>query len=340
MLTSSGRRSEVPEEACVDAFLSKPVRQSRLYEEIQAVLAGERPAAQPAAGPISEDTGAADHGAGRTVLVVEDTPVNQTVATRLLERCGFQARVAENGRQALQALSERSYAAVLMDCQMPELDGYDTTREVRRREQGGPRIPIIAMTASSMEGERERCLAVGMDDYLTKPLRSQTLKDTLARWTSEPTRGVHVVPTGTEGYSAAGSSELLDEAAVAELENLDDEVLPELVSLYFDEAPKQLHALSDAIARGEALRVGQTAHMLKGSSRTLGAARVARIAAELEGAAKAGDLTGAEDLLANLRSGLDETENALRGGAARLTPAQTDAARPMGPFPASDLPAR
>jgi CheY-like chemotaxis protein len=116
------------------------------------------------------------------VLVVDDTPVNQVVATHMVERCGFRAQVAENGRDAITALSAGSYAAVLMDCQMPELDGYDTTREVRRREGAGQRVPIIAMTANPPDRARELCLAAGMDDFLAKPLRAHALKDALARW--------------------------------------------------------------------------------------------------------------------------------------------------------------
>ena len=128
LLSSSGGRSGAREEAALDGVLVKPVRQARLYEEIQAVIAGERPVAGRAA--ALEAAGAPLRGAIPAVLVVEDTPINQAVAAHMLERCGFEAQVAENGRQALQALSRRTYAAVLMDCQMPELDGYETTREI------------------------------------------------------------------------------------------------------------------------------------------------------------------------------------------------------------------
>jgi CheY-like chemotaxis protein len=106
------------------------------------------------------------------------------VAELMLARCGYRSDLAEDGREALKAVARKSYAAILMDCQMPELDGYAATREIRRLEAGGRRTPIIAMTASSMEGERARCLEAGMDDYLTKPLRNRILKDALDRWTS------------------------------------------------------------------------------------------------------------------------------------------------------------
>jgi signal transduction histidine kinase/CheY-like chemotaxis protein len=119
---------------------------------------------------------------GAHVLVVEDSPVNRLVAMHVLERCGFRAHVVNDGREALQALSTQRYDAVLMDCQMPNIDGYAATRELRRREGGGRHTPVIAMTAHAMTGDRERCLAAGMDDYVTKPVRSQALVEVLRRW--------------------------------------------------------------------------------------------------------------------------------------------------------------
>ncbi len=116
------------------------------------------------------------------ILVVEDSPVNRLVTVHVLERCGFRVHVVNDGREALEALSSQTYAAVLMDCQMPEVDGYEATRELRRREGDGRRTPVIAMTAHAMTGDRERCLEAGMDDYLAKPVRSQMLVDVLERW--------------------------------------------------------------------------------------------------------------------------------------------------------------
>jgi len=322
LLTSSASRSDAPEEAAVDGFLTKPVRQSRLYEEIQTVLASDRRAAGRGQRPASVEAALPPRReAGPAVLVVEDTPVNQMVAARMLEKCGFDAHVAENGREAVRDLSERSFAAVLMDCQMPELDGYETTREVRRLEQGGQRTPIIAMTANSMQGDRERCLAAGMDDYLTKPLRAHALKDALTHWISEPAAGS--TPSGAEldtngdPGAGGGGGELLDEALVAELEQLGGEVLSNAVRVYADQATGQLSELTIAIGRGETLTVAKAAHKLKGASRTLGATQLANIASELEATAKAGDLSAADELLDGLRSGLDETMKALDGRVAR-----------------------
>ncbi len=130
-----------------------------------------------AAGPsLRTDTGSL------RILVAEDNPVNATVAVKMLEKRGYHAELARDGRQALEMLGAKSYDAVLMDCQMPELDGYEAAAEIRRMENGRTRTPVIAMTAHSMTGDREKCLAAGMDDYLSKPIRSEVLEEMLSRW--------------------------------------------------------------------------------------------------------------------------------------------------------------
>ena len=116
------------------------------------------------------------------ILLAEDNPVNRDVAIRVLERAGFAVHGVEDGHEALDALAGRRYEAVLIDCQMPGIDGYEVTRELRRRESDAQHTPVIALTAHAMEGDRERCLRAGMDDYLTKPVRAQALIDTLNRW--------------------------------------------------------------------------------------------------------------------------------------------------------------
>ena len=124
--------------------------------------------------------------AGPVILVAEDNPVNRELTLALLARAGYRAHSVTDGREALDTLAASRYAAVLLDCQLPDIDGYQVAREIRRREGGGPRIPIIALTAHAMDGDRERCLEAGMDDYLTKPIRAHALGDTLERWTGHP----------------------------------------------------------------------------------------------------------------------------------------------------------
>jgi CheY-like chemotaxis protein len=165
------------DDAHVSAHLNKPVRSAQLHELLLRVL-------QPAAhvpDPGSAAPSARQPGRGR-VLVVEDNAINQLVARGLLDRLGFVADLAGNGHEALAALERNGYAAVLMDCQMPEMDGYTATAEIRRREGKARHLPIIAMTAGALAGDEERCLAAGMDAYLPKPIDSLQLEAVLARW--------------------------------------------------------------------------------------------------------------------------------------------------------------
>ncbi len=321
LLVPSVGPSVLPPDSGIDVALMKPVRRARLQAEIEAVLAdpgspgvgdgtsrragngtNHRAANRPSPGagtgpkPGARERPSPGHAvSSRTILVVEDTPVNQAVAVHMLAKCGFESRVAQHGREALEILLEETFAGILMDCQMPELDGYETTRELRRREGRGRRIPIIAMTANSMQGERERCLAAGMDDYLTKPLRSEKLGAALARWT----------------VAEADGRDLLDEDVLGELEAIDGGLLPELLGLYFEQAASDVCDLAAAVGRGEAPGIAAAAHKLKGGSGAVGAREVAMLASELEASAKAGDLRGSGDLVDRLRAGIAETRVAL-----------------------------
>jgi signal transduction histidine kinase/DNA-binding response OmpR family regulator len=179
LLTSAGR-SEHPVRG-VDVELVKPIRPSQLFDVLQTVLA-ERPAhTRRRVNPEGVGPPAARHRWAR-ILIVEDNAANLKVAVRIVERLGYRADVAGNGHEAVEALGRLQYDAVLMDCQMPEMDGYQATREIRRNEGQGRHTPIIAMTASAMAGDRERCLAAGMDDYISKPVKLHIVAAVLERW--------------------------------------------------------------------------------------------------------------------------------------------------------------
>jgi signal transduction histidine kinase/CheY-like chemotaxis protein len=196
---------------------SEPAHGSTFWFEL------ELPEIAPAvSAPVNERVvGTTEHNVSSSaplVLVVEDSPVNRLVAVHVLERCGYRSHVVTNGREALGALSTQRYDAVLMDCQMPDVDGYEATRELRRREGAGHRTPVIAMTAHAMTGDRERCLAAGMDDYIAKPVRSQALADVLKHWIRDPERrrvaaaapdrdhGTRARPVGTRDRATISSS--------------------------------------------------------------------------------------------------------------------------------------
>src|SRR6185437_1452926 len=238
-----------------------------------------------------------------TVLLVEDHPVNQKVAQKLLERLGLTVHVADNGEIALEKLRGQMYAMVLMDCQMPVLDGYSATRRLREieSEQNKPRMPVIAMTAHAMSGDRERCLQAGMDDYLSKPLDRQLLEQTLARWMQQSPHAVAVaaVPAAAVARAAATPPSLqttppmisppppdtLDTATLVDLEDIMGDELVTLVDAYLRDGETRMRNLQEAAARGDTAEVGNLAHSLKSSSANLGAMPLSTRARQVEEAA-------------------------------------------------------
>ena len=183
--TRAGSAPAVPDRGT--AVVNKPVRLGPLLDAVRSLLPGERATEAKAKRP--DVLPRAEALAGMRVLLAEDNPVNQKVGRKLLERLGCRVETALNGHEALVALEQSAYDVVLMDCQMPELDGYEATREIRERERAagrGSRIPIVAMTANAMSGDRDACLAAGMDDYLSKPVKPDELMRTLERWRSRP----------------------------------------------------------------------------------------------------------------------------------------------------------
>ena len=160
--------------------LAKPVRDSRVYEAIAATMAGSACAAD------ADESRPRIVPGGALILLAEDNPINQTVAITILRRRGYRVDIVADGRAAVDAVRRETYAAVLMDCQRPALDGYAATAEIRRLERSARRTPIIAVTAHAMEGDRERCRAAGMDDHLGKPLLADALAATLRRWIASP----------------------------------------------------------------------------------------------------------------------------------------------------------
>lgn len=191
LLTSLGRRGDAhaAQEAGIAAYLTKPIRQAQLLDCLSLVLKADGPHADalPDQSPaIITRHSLAEARAdiqGR-VLVADDNPVNQKVAVKMLEKLGCRVDVAANGREAVEAVARLPYAVVFMDCQMPEMDGFEATRAIRLQERPGSHLPIVAMTANAMTGDRERCLAAGMDDYISKPVQSQELAAVLRRWLS------------------------------------------------------------------------------------------------------------------------------------------------------------
>jgi two-component system sensor histidine kinase/response regulator len=242
----------------------------------------------------------------RKVLVADDDVATQNVAVQLLEKRGYDVEVVPNGRQAVEAVTEGEYAVVLMDCHMPEMDGYEATEEIRRREEQGQRTPVVAMTASAMEDDRERCLAAGMDDYLSKPLEPVHVNAVLEYWIGLPDEAS--VPNHAESVLDVGSLEDLRRRTGSGRRS---DLIVDLVGLYLRDAPNRVEAIQRAVAAQDARALREAARALRGSSRTLGAARVAELCTELEQIGAAGSVMGAAHLVAQLKQGFALTRRAL-----------------------------
>ncbi|MES2404090.1 MAG: ATP-binding protein [Pseudomonadota bacterium] len=304
-----------------------------LRQGVRRVFGAPQPRAQPVlsvpALPAVPASGTPQPLNG-TVLLVEDHPVNQKVAQKLLERLGLTVDVADNGEIALEKLRGRAYAMVLMDCQMPVLDGYSATRRLREieNEQGKPRMPVIAMTAHAMSGDRERCLQAGMDDYLSKPLDRQLLEQTLARWMQQSPHAVAVaaVPAVAVARAAATPPSLqttppmisppppdtLDTATLVDLEDIMGDELVTLVDAYLRDGETRMRNLQEAAARGDTAEVGNLAHSLKSSSANLGAMPLSTRARQVEEAARNGTLANPLDSVAALEKLYANAATALR----------------------------
>jgi PAS domain S-box-containing protein len=302
MLTSTGDRWGSSGGSDVDHCLTKPVRRAQLLEAIAAVFAREPvragggappPGAVGAPGAAPEPDAAAIVTRGR-VLVVDDNPVNRVVMEAMLGERGLAVDLAEDGGEALIMLAP-AHLAVFMDCQMPNIDGYEATARIRAGESGRVRVPIIAMTAHALEGDRERCLLAGMDDYLSKPLRSPDLDAVLERW---------VRVAATDGTAEAGP--LIDEARVRSF-NVDYRCMAdELWTVFYAATPPLIGELREAVERGDAEECRRLAHKLRGSSETVGATRMATLSSALEQGGP-----GGLAVVADLETAYDRTRDEL-----------------------------
>jgi CheY-like chemotaxis protein/HPt (histidine-containing phosphotransfer) domain-containing protein len=288
VLSSSGRiPKDVARAAGLAGTLAKPVRQSELFNCIVEGL--HMTAEPPVPDTLPEEIAPAEPGERGVVLLVEDNTTNQLVATRMLKKLGYRADSAANGREALDAIAAGAYDAVLMDCQMPEMDGYEATRQLRRLEQTtGGHLPVIAMTAAAMAGDREACLAAGMDDYISKPVRTEAIAEALARWVGRKDASAPAPASSGPGDVPVIENERLD--VLRELDSGDGDLLALLVREYVDDGARLLATLREALAEGDPHQVERTAHTLKGASANLGAARLVDVASRLEALGRAGAL--------------------------------------------------
>ena len=293
LLTSAGRREDVTRAKTLGAAaaLTKPVKQSELWDAIVTALhVPGRPKKRPSM------TRERALGAKRTlrILVAEDNPVNQQLALHLLERRGHSAIVAENGREALAAIEKNTFDLVLMDVQMPEMGGLEATRAIREKEKStGKHLPIVAMTAHAMQGDRERCLEAGMDGYLAKPLDPKIFLQVV-----EGT----ALPGGTSETepSTLKSEQIVDNSTLLARFGGDRKLVFKLVNAFRKDCPRMIATIGSAIRARDAAALANAAHALKGSVGNFGASAAFETAREVEKLAREGKLDGARELSGTL----------------------------------------
>jgi PAS domain S-box-containing protein len=311
MLTSLGRRRE-DADGGVDfaAQLTKPIKASQLYETLVSVLGEISDQVRPAdagvdRGPVSEGR------APLQILLADDNAVNQQFALVLLEKMGYRADVVTNGAEVLEALARRPYDVVLMDVEMPVMDGLEASRRINRESPAGLRPRIIAMTANAMQGDRETCLAAGMDDYLSKPIRREELAAALARSESHPVSADDWRPV-----------EDVDDGAPVDLAELEAAVddpafVRELISTFLNDAPGLVGTLRSSLEQHDLEELRRAAHTLKSNGRTFGATTLATLSEELERSAQTGALEDASELVSRTEREYARVEDALEAMAAR-----------------------
>jgi PAS domain S-box-containing protein len=308
MLTSGGQRGDADRcrQLGISAYLSKPIRQWELREAILRVL-GLKP--QPGQSPrlITRHTLQAVSKQLR-ILLAEDNAVNRELAVRVLAKRGHSVTVAPNGKKALEALETQAFDLILMDVQMPEMDGFEATTAIRLRESvTGTHIPIVAMTAHAMKGDRERCLAAGMDAYISKPIQAEELLKTA--------EGLAAGKAPAEPANTP-SHEIFDRNVALARVDGDEALLADLARLFVEESPKMLEAISQALAEKDAARLQRAAHSLKGSVATFAAQNASNAALRLERLARAGDLSEAPGAYAALEAQVARLRSILESVAA------------------------
>lgn len=242
----------------------------------------------------------------RRILLAEDDIINQSVALKMLAGLGYQADAVSDGQEVLDVMESVAYDLILMDCQMPLLDGYETSRSIRSLSSKSidTSIPIIALTANTMPGEREKCLAAGMNDYVTKPVNPLELAQVLDRWLNGSQKCA--LGLSSEEASAMATVRILDRKVLLERLMGDEELAGEIVAAFIQDIPEKLRQARDTIGRGAAPELQEQAHTLKGTCGTVGAMAMQATAARLEDAARSANLEQAALIVNDMEKGLED----------------------------------
>ncbi len=321
MLTSAGHSGDAEHcrELGIHSYLYKPVRKQELLATILRALGHPQTSLPAATMPVTRPA----RSTSMHILLAEDNRTNQTVATRMLLKMGHTVTVAANGKEALSLLTTHGFDLILMDIQMPEMDGLSATRAIRESERATRRhLPIIAMTAHAMKGDRERCIEAGMDGYVSKPISSQEVEEAIAgvvglRGEPTPVNGLEAKPFEVDQEHAtapaAPSSIVWNMGETLERLGGDEKLFHEVIEIFLDDVPKHMASLRRAIAAGDGEAVEGAAHTLKGELGYLGISEVSQKARALEEFGRNSDLRFAADLYATLASELSELLTSMRG---------------------------
>ena len=312
MITSLGSMGSQEDLARIgfEGSLVKPVRRGRLYDLVKAAI--EDRAVSPSAAASLATVKTTPHQ-GR-ILLVEDNITNQLVAMNILKKLGYRADVAANGGEALTAVRTMPYDLILMDCQMPEMDGFEATRRIRSGDAGldHRRIPIIAMTARAMQGDREKCLDTGMDDYLPKPIDSAALSRAIDRWLPLRSDGPG---DGERKPRKAATGPIFDRAGLNDRLMGSEELIREVLSVFLDDIPRRIEALRLHISEGDAAAAGDQAHAIKGAAANVGGEALREIAFEVEKAGRAKDTQKLKAIMPALEKGFEDLKSIITSNA-------------------------
>jgi CheY-like chemotaxis protein/HPt (histidine-containing phosphotransfer) domain-containing protein len=312
LLTSVRLRSDDtrPSQAGISIFVHKPIRSAQLLDALCRALNIQplREKRAPTA-PVLDATFA--RRLPLRLLLADDNLINQKVGLSVLQKLGYRADVANNGLEVLQALEQKAYDIIFLDVQMPEMDGLEATRRIHERWPSEKRPCIIAMTGNALLGDREKCLAAGMDDYISKPVRIAELQNALERW--GPPRARKTDTSLLTRAGVAARENLLDESILAELREMSSpdgmNIVRELVDLFLEGAPQRIAQINQAVT--DPAKLAFQAHALKSMSLNLGAKRIVEICQKLEELGRAGTVVGVPELLRDLDTALTQTKACL-----------------------------
>jgi PAS domain S-box-containing protein len=305
MMTSVGRLGDADRMASIgfSAYLAKPVRQSDLFDTLISVIAGQSTMRQAKA-PTPPKHKLSGKWEGLHILLAEDNITNQQVALGILRKLGLRAEAVADGAEALHVLETINYDLVFMDIQMPVMNGYEATRAIRDPESRvlNHQVPIIAMTAHAMEGDREKCISVGMNDYISKPVSARTLSDILTRWLPGTMKANddQTLPA-MDAADRAAEITVFDRIAFVERMAGDDELVQAAIDVFLQDMPRQIDSLQRYLAAADAVSAGRQAHTIKGASANLGGEAMQAVALRIEQAIKQEDLATAQYLVNELK---------------------------------------